>query len=136
MERRNFVSGLLAAPFLAWAGALIAKAAPGATDALPQFPTQNPSRFPPQLPGAQSQTPGKWPTDNSQFPPIRINRHAILVHNQKEIRKDVAKLYSLAGKLQKQVTHTNSAEVLSLDMIHTANEIEKLAKHIKNLAKG
>jgi len=67
---------------------------------------------------------------------MHIDRHAILVENQKHIQKDVARLYDLADKLRKKVAKTNSSEVLSLDMIRTADEIQKLARQIVNLAKG
>lgn len=131
MRRRQFVGALAAVPFFAWAGSLLEGSALGRTR-LMQFPGQNPDQFPGEAPPRPA-----WPNGASPFPPpIKVNRHAILLQNQKNIRKDVSRLYDLAGKLRKQVDHTDSTEVLSVNMIHTADEIEKLAKHIKNLAKN
>lgn len=76
------------------------------------------------------------PEGMPELPKAKINQHAILVQNQKDIRKNVDQLYDLAGKLRKQVHSTDSSEVLSLDMIQTANDIQKLAKKIVDLAKG
>lgn len=147
MERRRFVSALAAAPFLAWAGSLFAEKALGATTLgrqnAGQYPPSNPNPFPGSEPPA-SQAPGAEPPAASQGstagntgfpPPVRIDRHAILVQNQKNMRKDVARLYDLAGQLKKQVDKTDSSEVLSLDMLRKAQEIEKLAKHIQSMAK-
>jgi hypothetical protein len=138
MDRRRFVGALAAAPFLAWIGSLTARAAAGSTGNLPrtQFPNpgQGPDQFPePQLPTASQD---QLPTGPPKFPEVKFDRHAILLENQKNMRKDVNRLYDLAGKLKKQISQTDSSEVLSLDMIQTADEIQKLAKHIVDLAKG
>jgi hypothetical protein len=61
---------------------------------------------------------------------------AMLEDNDKDIKKSVEKLYELASQLKAQVEKTNSAEVLSLDLVRKAEEIEKLAKDIKTRAKG
>ena len=42
----------------------------------------------------------------------------------------------LAEDLKKEVDKTDSADVLSLQMVKKAEEIEKLARQIKNLARG
>jgi hypothetical protein len=60
----------------------------------------------------------------------------ILKGNQEQIQKDVERLYSLAEELKEQVSKTDSAEILSLPLVQKAEEIEKLAKQIKNLARG
>jgi len=61
---------------------------------------------------------------------------AILEERQKNIKKDVAKLYDLAAQLKTEVEKTDSTTVLSLAMLKKAEEIEKLAKQIKDRAKG
>lgn len=122
MDRRTFVGAALAAPAVSWVGSLFAKsrqfqngiAPPGGRPA-----GIGPPSGPPELP-----------------PPPKIDPHAVLVENQKSITKDADRLFELATKLRDQVHKTNSADVLSLDMIHTAEEIEKLAKHIRGLARG
>lgn len=145
MNRRRFVGALAVAPFLAWAAALFAgKATARGISGQNQgaYPQQGPGPYPPQTPGPfpniepPSASEGPLSGPGQDFPPVTIDRHAILVQNQKNIRKDVARLYDLAGKLKKQVTQTDLSEVLSLNMIQTADEIGKLAKQITNLAKG
>ena len=142
MNRRRFVNALAVAPFLAWAGSWFTEKALGATT----LRQQNPGQYPPSTsnpfpgtssPGTQPPTASEGPiTGNPEYPqPIRIDRHAILVQNQKNMRKDVARLYDLAGQLKKQVDKTDSSEVLSLDMLRKAQEIEKLSKQIQGLAK-
>jgi peptidoglycan hydrolase CwlO-like protein len=66
----------------------------------------------------------------------KIDPKKILQHNQEKIQEDIEKLYALAGELKDQVTKTDATNVLSLPLIQKAEEIEKLAKQIKNLARG
>jgi hypothetical protein len=66
----------------------------------------------------------------------KIDPKAVLTHNKLEIQEDTQKLFALASALKEQVSKTDSAAVLSLPLIQKAEEIEKLAKQIKNLARG
>ena len=61
---------------------------------------------------------------------------AILEERQKNIKKEVERLYDLASELKTEVERTDSTTVLSLAMLKKADEIEKLAKQIKDQAKG
>lgn len=61
---------------------------------------------------------------------------AMLEERQKSIRKDVEKLYDLAAQLKTEVEKTDSTTTLSLAMLKKAEEIEKLARQIKDHAKG
>ena len=61
---------------------------------------------------------------------------AVLEERQKNIKKDVEKLYDLAAQLKREAEKTDSTTVLSLAMVKKAEEIEKLAKQIKDYAKG
>ena len=61
---------------------------------------------------------------------------AVLEDNEKNIKKNVEKLFQLATELKEEVEKTNSSKVLSLSMVRKAEEIEKLAKNIKARAKG
>ncbi len=56
--------------------------------------------------------------------------------NQKDIKKRVEKLFELAADLKKEVDRTDSTTILSIGVVRKAEEIEKLAKEIKNRAKG
>ena len=60
----------------------------------------------------------------------------MLEERQKNIKKDVEKLYDLASQLKAEVEKTDSTTILSLPMLRKAEEIEKLAKQIKDHAKG
>jgi len=71
---------------------------------------------------------------NPHFPPNASK--TMLEERQKNIRKDVEKLYSLASQLKAEVEKTDATTVLSLAMLKKAEEIEKLAKQIKDHAKG
>ena len=72
--------------------------------------------------------------ESAPFPPG--SRKAALEENEKNIKKKVEKLFQLATELKDEVDKTDSAKVLSVAMLKKAEEIEKLAKDIKNRAKG
>ena len=61
---------------------------------------------------------------------------AIELANQKALRADIAKLYEMASELKEQVDKTDPASTLSVTVVKKAQQIEKLAKQIKNLARG
>lgn len=68
--------------------------------------------------------------------PARPDPKAIKRANQKEIRTDVAKLYEMVAELKDQIDKTDAASTLSVSVVKKAQQIEKLAKQIKDLAKG
>ena len=59
-----------------------------------------------------------------------------LEEDQKDIKKNVEKLFDLATQLKEQVEKTDATAVLSLAMVKKAEEIERLARSIKERAKG
>jgi hypothetical protein len=69
--------------------------------------------------------------ERSSLDPVAIQRA-----NQIEIRKDVSKLYEMVSELKEQVDKTDASATLSLSLVKKAEQIEKLAKQIKQLAKG
>lgn len=77
---------------------------------------------------------GKPSDESPSLPPG--SRKAALEENEKDIKKKVEKLFQLATELKDEVDKTDSAKVLSLAMLKKAEEIERLAKDIKNRAKG
>jgi hypothetical protein len=111
--RRNFAQGLLsftlAAVFFSAAPLGLARAQ---VNKLPPQPEPNPPDEP------------------------KIDAHKILKHNQEQIETDIRRLFNLATDLKKEVDATNSADILSLTLLQKADEVEKLAHHIKTLAKG
>jgi hypothetical protein len=60
----------------------------------------------------------------------------LLESNEKDIKKNIEKLFQLATDLKAEVEKTDSSQVLSLAMLKKAEEIEKLAHDIKTRAKG
>jgi hypothetical protein len=56
--------------------------------------------------------------------------------NEKDIKKKVEQLYQLATELKAEVDKTDSSKVLSLTMLKKTEEIEKLARDIRNRSKG
>ena len=113
-NRRTFLGGLLTAGL-----------ATRLAGELPQV--QNP-----KMPQDQKTAPDA-PPENPLAPPAEKR---MLEENQKEIKKKVEKLYDLASELKDEVEKTDSSKVLSLNMVRKAEEIEKLARDIKNRSKG
>jgi hypothetical protein len=64
-----------------------------------------------------------------------LDPKAVMKEDQKTMRKDVDKLFALAQDLKEEVDKTNPSAVLSLALLHKAEEIEKLAHQIQKLAK-
>jgi hypothetical protein len=75
------------------------------------------------------------PKDDDPNAP-KLDTKAILEANEKDIKKNVERLYQLAGELKAEVEKTDSVHVLSLAMLKKTEEIEKLAKEIRSRAKG
>jgi hypothetical protein len=61
---------------------------------------------------------------------------AIDKQNQAQIKLEVQKLYDLVGELKEQVDKTDANSTLSLSVVKKAQQIEKLAKQIKDRAKS
>lgn len=64
------------------------------------------------------------------------DRKAIDKQNQAEVKADVEKLYVLITELKEQVEKSDVNLTLSVSVVKKSHEIEKLAKHVKELAKG
>jgi hypothetical protein len=68
----------------------------------------------------------------------RVGKPALkeqLKEKQKNLRRDAGHLLELAQELKDEADKTEEKDVLSLSLIHKAEEIEKLAKQIKSLAR-
>ncbi|MGH9773672.1 MAG: hypothetical protein ACRD50_01860 [Candidatus Acidiferrales bacterium] len=90
-----------------------------------------------------SPQPKPWPEDpNHPYapdpmpPPSPKTRKALLQESQKQMHDDIERLFTLAQDLRQQIEKTDETTVLSLDVVKKAEEIEKLAKKIKDLARG
>lgn len=94
------------------------------------------------LSGQAKPTGRPKPTDPSQEPestdpaPAKSPAKAVLEANEKDIKKNIEKLYQLATDLKAEIEKTDSSQFLSLAMVKKAEEIEKLARDIKTRAKG
>ena len=122
-SRRAESNANTASPVLAGAGtAVIIR---GQTERGQAKPTDRPS-VPDPSPDADAPggSPGKSPTK------------VLLEANEKDIKKNIEKLYQLATDLKEEIEKTDSSQVLSLAMVKKAEEIEKLAHVIKTRAKG
>ena len=91
-------------------------------------PTQGAS-----LPGRTS----KSSNEPADIPPEIANEQARSrnTERQKKLEDDTARLLSLATELKEQMGKTNK-NVMSVDVIKKADEIEKLARSIKERMKG
>jgi hypothetical protein len=88
-----------------------------------------------QVRGQRPQNPPQQQKDDDPNVP-KLDAKLILEANQKEIKKNVERLYDLASELKAEVEKTDSVHVLSLAMLRKTDEIEKLAKEIRSRAKG
>ncbi|HUC52664.1 MAG TPA: hypothetical protein VMR90_01370 [Candidatus Cybelea sp.] len=87
-----------------------------------------------QVPAQRPQNPQPQKDEDANAP--KIDPKTILESNQKEIKKNVEKLFDLASELKAEVEKTDSVQVLSIAMLRKTEEIEKLAKDIRSRAKG
>jgi len=115
--RRTFLVGMAVASGVAAAWSRVMKG-------------QNPF---PQAPQAPDRRPQEAVPEG---PPMPNAEKKILEQNDKDMKKKVDRLYELATELKNQVDKTDSSKVLSLGLVKKAEEIEKLARDIKNRSKG
>jgi len=83
--------------------------------------------------------PGDTSDDSSNpdaGPRAAAANKAMLEQRQKDIKKEVERLYKLASELKDEVEKTDATTVLSLPLVKKAEEIERLAKQIKDNARG
>jgi spore coat polysaccharide biosynthesis protein SpsF (cytidylyltransferase family) len=70
-------------------------------------------------------------------PPVvyKSEKLAKEANNQLELRLDVQRLYALSTELKDEVDHANPDATLSLTVLKRTQDIEKLAKQIRDRAK-
>jgi hypothetical protein len=68
--------------------------------------------------------------------PSRLDPKAIEQANQKKLREDINKLYEMVSELKEQVEKTDANSTFSVSVVKKAQQIEKLAKQIKELARS
>jgi hypothetical protein len=91
----------------------------------------------PPLPRSSQQQQGQPPLVPPAFPKLTpAEKKAILTDDQKKIKKNVDELFSLAQELKSQAEKIDSTEVLSVGFLEKTEQIEKLARKIRSLARG
>jgi len=80
------------------------------------------------------QNPRQEPQPEEPSPPNADKK--VLEDKDKDMKKKVDRLFELATELKAEVDKTDSSKVLSLNLMKKAEEIEKLARDIKNRSKG
>jgi hypothetical protein len=93
-----------------------------------QTPQPLPSPNAPRNPNAPAGMDGPEIIKPSKVPPNPIN--------QMQIAALVQQLYKLTGELKEEVDHTDLNSTFALSVVKKAHDIEKLAKQIKERAKG
>jgi hypothetical protein len=93
-----------------------------------------PSR-PPSMPRIPDAGASNGPMDDPPFPP-RPDPKTQLKESQKHLRRDADRLLQLAQELKDEADKTEQTDVLSLSLVHKAEEVEKLAKQIKDLIRS
>ncbi|MGC1106136.1 MAG: hypothetical protein WA876_06325 [Candidatus Acidiferrales bacterium] len=89
-----------------------------------------------QLPN-QMQHPTPNPANERVVPvPPSPPSKAQLRQNERDLRKDVDQLFSLAQDLKSLAAKSDASEELSVGLIQKTEEIEKLAKKIRDLARS
>ncbi len=89
----------------------------------------------PQRPGPPMVPPNTETGDNVQQQMAHDLAKKVNEQRQKTLIDDTDKLVKLAGELKDYVDKSN-ADVLSLDVIKKADQIEKLARSVKEKMKG
>ncbi len=93
----------------------------------------------PSLPAPTSKRRDPGSADDPAAPPgpsATAATKTLLEQHQKDIKKDVEKLFELATELKTEVEKTDATAILSMAMVKKAEEIEKLARQIRDHAKG
>lgn len=89
--------------------------------------------FPTPPPSSETQNPAEAGATNTN---AQSAKRAALKQNEKEFRAGVNRLYQLAVELKEEVDKTVTTEVFSVQMYKKTGEIEKVAKLLKDKARG
>lgn len=87
-------------------------------------------------PQQQAAVPPRPPEHPLMPPAANAPTSAQLRQNQRDIRKDVDQLFSLAQDLKTLAEKNDAAVELSVNLIQKTEDIEKLAKKIRDLARS
>jgi len=79
-------------------------------------------------------TPGDMGPAGAHPDPNAAQR-ARLKYQEKQLRETMEKLFERVSELKRELDATHTTDVFSLDIVRRTQEIEKLAKQLKNEAK-
>ena len=94
------------------------------------------------LAAAETQYPPPRPTPPASDPgalagaPKNVNSHVLTPKNQELLKTDIEQLYQFASELRKEYQAADPNAILSVSFVKNAEQAEKIAKQIKNLARG
>jgi hypothetical protein len=77
-----------------------------------------------------------FPNDPPLLPEVPKPDSRTLKANREAIKKDVAHMTELVQQLHDGLDANDTTDVLSLDVLKKCDEIEKLAKQVRNLVRG
>jgi hypothetical protein len=122
-SRRSLLSTLVGA-----AGVLVAK---------PLFlPGLSMQRTPQPIPSPHAPNPNFPPGMDGPGIGPQSDKKNVDPKKQEQIRTDIQKLYELAADLRDQAAKADLNSTLPVSVVKQAQQIEKLAKQIKDLSKG
>lgn len=108
----------------------------GAAGVLAAAPVVYAFQHPQPMPSANAPTNPNFPGGLNGPQSSKSAGQPVSPVNQAQITAMVQQLFQLASDLKTEVEHTNLATVMPTTVIKRAQEIEKLAKQIKDRAKG
>jgi hypothetical protein len=79
---------------------------------------------------------GNFPSGLKGPRPKEADAKSMDRQNQEQVKADVEKLYALVSELREQVQKSDVSSTLSVSVVKKAQQIEKLAKQVKDRAKG
>jgi hypothetical protein len=89
-----------------------------------------------QGPPASQFPPPFSPPEPPELPRSQKRDRLMLKANRAAISKDVTRMSELIDALQKQLKENDTTDILSLDVIRKSEEIEKLARQVRDLVRG
>ena len=106
----------------------------------PRMWAQGPNRMPPNITDMEGAANPAASAPSNQVDPVRarMEMQAMQRENQDRqvsLKQDTDKLLALATELKQNVDRTGP-NILSMDVVKKAQEIEKLAKSVKDKMKG
>ena len=101
----------------------------------PRLLTEQTPHPPPPLPSPNAPNPNV-PQGLDGRPSPNKDQRTLDKQLQQEITADVDKMASLVAEMKQELSVTSTSNVLSVNFVRRAHDVERLAKRVKDLAKG